>query len=203
MKTLYLQTDTTGAFLFREAVIHVDQPHLARLAWCLADGDQPVSSVWCNLIRPQEDWDYEPDAIVAHGIPLERAEKDGIGLRPAMLAFVGALDTVERVVAFNSDFHTKVMQRSAFEVGLNWQQLFHAKTIDCAMRGSTDIVRKPRMQPGGGYSWPKLAEAYRFFTKRDLPSLDLDPIERGIALTGCVHAIDRGIVSHLRSEDQY
>jgi hypothetical protein len=196
VRTLYCAVDTTGRFLFREPIIYTEQPHLARLAWVVADDDQ-VTSEWCKLIKPQNHWIYEDDAIVAHGITPERAYAEGIPLEQAMARFIGALDDVDRFCSFNVDFGRKVLERSAFECRLGWQHLFNGKTMACAMRRATDIVRIPRMAPGGGWNWPKLAAAYEFFSDgEELPSLEMNPIERGIALARCVCVIDRGIIDH-------
>lgn len=193
-KTLYPHVETTGRYLFRETPEHVDQPHLARLAWVIADESHIISQA-SMLIRPGPGYVYEDDAVVSHGITPELAQKRGVALQAAMARFVGALEGVTRVCAFNMDFVEKVLDRSAFEAGLNWEHLFAEHTMACSMRRATDIVQKPRMQPGGGYLWPKFGEAYRFFTDEDLPSLDLDPIERGRALARAVCAIDHGILA--------
>lgn len=192
MKTLFLQTDTTGAYLFREPVEDPRQPHLARLAWVEADTNGP-SVAWCRLVRPRAGWAYEPDAVAANGITREEATNIGTDLRVVMGSLVQVLANVDRVVAFNADFHRKVLEHAAFECGLNWEYLFTEVPVLCAMRESTDIVRKPRMQPGGGYAWPKFREAFEFFSDDDLPGLDDDPIDRGIALAIGVQTIYDGI----------
>lgn len=197
-RTMSLQTDTTGAWNWRGSIADADQPHMVRLAWVI-DEDGEIVQEWCKLIRPKTHWEFEPDAMIANGISREIAETIGVPLNYVMAGFVADLDTVDRVVAFNADFHTKVLQRSAIEVGLNGAHLFNEHPVACAMRRATDIVQKPRMQPGGGYSWPKLVEAYAFFGGDDLPSLDMDPIERGIAMARCVHVIDQGILDSQRS----
>jgi hypothetical protein len=198
VRTLYCAVDTTGRFLFREPIIYTEQPHLARLAWVVADDDK-ITSEWCKLIRPQNHWIYEDDAIVAHGIHPERAYAEGVPLEQAMARFVGWLEDVDRFCSFNVDFGRKVLERSALDCRMGWQHLFNGKTMACAMRRATDIVRKPRMEPGGGYLWPKFAEAYTFFSNgEELPPMDLDPIERGLALARCVYVIDRGIIDTQR-----
>jgi len=193
MKTIYPHVETTGRYLFRETPEHPGQPHLARLAWVIADGDKIVSE-WCNLIFPAPGYVYEPDAVAGHGITFDAAMKRGIPIASAMTQFVAALETVDRVCAFNMDFVEKVLDRSAFECGLNWDALFAQHTMACAMRRATDIVQKPRQAPGGGYSWPKFGEAYWFFANMELPPMDMDPVERGKALARCVYEIDQGIL---------
>jgi hypothetical protein len=196
MKTLYAQTDTTGRFNFREPITYTEQPNMVRLACVIAEDAEIIGS-WCVLIRPNNTWVVEDDAVVAHGVTLEDGLERGVPVEQAMARFVGWLDDVGRVCAFNVDFHRKVLERAAFQSRLGWAHLFDGKTMACAMRRATDIVRIPRMAPGGGLSWPKLRDAYEFFSDgEELPSPDLDPIERGIALARCVYLIDRGIIEY-------
>lgn len=198
-KTLYVQTDTTGRYLFRQQPDDPNQPHLIRLAMLVANDDRLVSR-WCGVVRPTTaDWRLEPDATIAHGVTPEYAQQHGLPLSYVVGRFMAALESVDRVCAFNADFHQKVLQRSAYECHIDWQTLFSDKQIACAMRNATDIVRKPRVAPGGGYSWPKLWEAYEFFTGEELPPVDIDPVERGATLVEAVYKIDEGIRSHQRS----
>lgn len=193
-RTLFIHLETTGRYLFREPVTEPNQPHLARLALISATDDDRPARTWCRLIKPEPGWRYEPGAITAHGITPEAAQRTGVALKSVMTAFVGELETVDRVVAFNSDFSRKVLERSAHECGLNWEYLFSETPVLCAMRLATDIVQIPRMEPGGGYNWPKFREAYCFFSgEDDLPPLDLSPERRGIALAECVQTIWQGI----------
>lgn len=200
MKTLYCVADTTGRFNFRVPATDPAQPHLARLAWVEGTDGSGTMRPWCRLIRPDPDWTYEPDAIIANGIHPDVAADNGVELKHAMTAFVGELERVERVVAFNADFFRKVMERSADECGMQAEYLFSETPLLCAMRQATDIVRIPRMAPGGGFQWPKLKDAYTFFSGDDqLPSLDMDPEERGIALAVCVAMIWRGITDYQKA----
>jgi hypothetical protein len=198
MKTLYVQTDTTGRYNFREQITYTEQPNMVRLACLTADGAGIIGK-WCMLIRPNNTWVVEDDAVVAHGVTLEEGARIGVPVEHVMTRFIGWLEDVERVCAFNMDFHRKILERSAFQSRMGWSRLFDGKTMACAMRRATDIVQKPRMMPGGGFAWPKFNEAYAFFTDRDLPSMDMPPVERGITLAQCIYEIDRGIIDHQRS----
>jgi len=201
-KTLYFQSDTSGKLLFHAPLESADQPHMLRLAWVVTDGADEYRQ-WGALIQPKNDWRFEPDAIVANGIDPEVARQRGHSLSFVMGRFLVALSTVERACAFNADFHRRVVMRSLFEMGnQDWANVFDGVELACAMREATDVVRKPSMKPGStstDYAWPKMWEAYDFFVGEDLPSLDLDPIERGVALARCVAQIDRGIQRSLRS----
>jgi hypothetical protein len=159
----------------------------------IANEDEIIGE-WCHLIRPLNNWIWDDDAVVFHGITPELAQAKGVPQAQAVGRLIGWMDDLDRVCGFNWDFVGKVLQHSAFECGLGWQHLFDGKTAACAMRRATDIVQKPRMEPGGGYSWPKFSEAYWFFAGEELPDIDMDPIDRGIALAKAVYAIDRGII---------
>lgn len=198
MKTLYFQTDTTDRYQFRQPIEDDSQPHLVRLAWIVADDSFRALRSWSRLITPRPDWEYADDAVVGHGVTREAAEATGQRLESAMATFVAELERVDRVCAFNADFHRKVAEHAAFESGRDWVDMFANTPVSCAMRESTDIVRKPRMAPGGGYSWPKLKEAFEFFHGDDLPPLDMAPEQRGLALATCVLLIDRGIHDYQR-----
>jgi hypothetical protein len=197
MITMYICVDTTGRWNFRLSTVDPAQPHLARLAWIEIDSEHPTPyGWWCQLIQPRSDWGYEPDAIVAHGITPETATERGISLKRAMLSLVASLQRAQAVVMFNADFGAKVLERSAAECGVTLPDL----DVVCVMRSATDVVRKPRMAPGGGYAWPKLREAYQYFEpQRDLPSLDMDPILRGVGLCRCVRRIHQGIQEYERA----
>jgi hypothetical protein len=199
MKTIYLQLETTGRYLFREPVDSIDQPHLARLAWVITDRDGHVTTQFCKLIKPPASWVYEDGAIAAHGITPAMATAMGEPQGHVVNALVGALEGVERVCAFNVDFVRKAIEHAAWENGLNWEYMFTEHIMDCAMRRATDIVQIPRMTPGAGptnYAWPKFAEAYAFFSGEEMPPLTMNPVLRGVALCRCVMVIDQGIQQH-------
>lgn len=202
MRTLYFQTDTSDRYNFREPIVYNGQPHLVRLAWVTADEDfRPLRS-WSRLIMPRAGWSFAPDAVVGHGVTPEAAMQRGVRLELAMATFRSALKEADQVAAFNYDFHRKVMEHAAYEVGGDWEYLFTDTPGICCMRESTDLVRKPRMAPGGGFSWPKLKESFAFFHGDDLPSMDMDPEERGLALATCVMLIHRGICDYQRATQE-
>jgi hypothetical protein len=194
MRRLYLQTDSTGMFRHDLSQFDNRQPHLVRLAWGITEDGKPVKgNGGCLLIKPQPGWEYEEGAIAAHGVTRERAMEDGVPLKDAILRFLKALTGVDEIVAFNQDFHRKILRRAAQEADLDLDKMFDACRWVCAMRSATDIVRIPRMAPGGGWSFPKLGVAYQHFAGRPMRQPD-DPVARGIYMVHAVYVIHRGIL---------
>ena len=106
--------------------------------------------------------------------------------------FVAALAGADSVACFNADFHQRMMERAAIVSGVH---LEWPRRPTCLMREATPIVRKPRMAPGGGYSYPKLGEAYTYFTHREfITDYGADPVARGRYIVGCLQQIHQGIL---------
>lgn len=194
-RTLYVDTATSDQWLYREPSTDPRQPHMTRLAMMLVAGDAIAgdqSVEYCHLIMPNVHWVFGDFAVQANGVSRERALADGIALEAAMMELDALAHRADRLVAFNLDFHRRVLERSAGEANVN---LFLPPDQVCAMRASTSIVRKPRPS-GAGFAWPKQNEAYMFFTGHVLIPPSADPIERGLALVRAVRAIDEGIAEH-------
>lgn len=189
-RTLYIDTAVHGRWLYREGNTDARQPHLVRLAVLHVD-DGVETHAWCRLIRPKPGWLFEVEAVVANGISERLAAVDGIEIEEAVGFLHPLLAGADEVVAYNLDFHRRVLERSYYDVKRempppNWTEV-------CAMRECTAVVKKPRTQPGGGYAWPKQAEAFAFFSGgRELPAVNTDPLERGLALVRSVRMINEG-----------
>lgn len=190
--TLYIDTAVGGQWQYRAPNTDASQPHLIRLALLLV-GDQTHEIALCRLVWPAPGWEVTPRASEMNGITRERAADDGFPLSDVMVNLEALIARADRVVAYNMDFHWRVLERSSAESGIDLPA--SAERI-CAMRECTSVVKKPRNQPGGGFAWPKQAEAYQFFTGLELPPLNIDPVERGLALVRGVRAIHEGTLEH-------
>lgn len=192
--TLYIDTAVGGQWQYRAPNTDASQPHLIRLALLLVDDhDQSNEVAFCRLVCPEPTWEVTPRASEMNGIPRERAADDGFPLAEVMAYFERCAANANRIVAYNIDFHWRVLERSSAESGIDLPA--SAERV-CAMRECTNVVKKPRNQPGGGFAWPKQAEAYQFFTGLELPPLNIDPVERGLALVRGVRAIHEGTLEH-------
>jgi hypothetical protein len=190
-RTLVFDTATTGRWKFRLDDLDPTQPHIARLAYIVMDNGELLADE-SMLVVPEPGWVYETEAIAQHNITPELATENGINLRVAWLTFADQLRKAEVLVAFNSDFHLRVLERTCRDATGEELLADEHQLIECAMRQATDIVCKPR--PGtDGYSWPKMTEAYHHFSGMELPKT-LDPIEQGYLQANAVLDIWRGIL---------
>lgn len=191
MNTLFVDTATCGQWLYREPSTDPRQPHMVRLATLLECNAEPDAFV--RLIRPEQDWRFEQAAFQMNGIDRERCAVDGIPLSQAVALLASLFKEAQQIVAFNADFHRRVIERSAAEIGIEIDMA--GKEWLCAMRGSTKIVKKPAAN-NRGYAWPKQTEAYAFFSGKQLPEVSVDPLARGLALVDATRTIHFGIIEH-------
>lgn len=203
VRRIFIDTATTDRWIYAEPhptdpkrkrpVQHTDprQPHLIRLSYILVDeyGDEQVA--WSNLIRPRAGWEMSANAEAANGISLEVARERGIPLADAVALVCRAVEQATMVVMFNAEYHARVLTRACAEAGQEWNP--RAEVV-CAMREATNVIKKPREQPGGGYMWPKHVEAYRHFSGSELPPITIDPVLRGLSLARSIRVIHDGII---------
>lgn len=189
---LYVETATCGRWLYKSGNTTDAQPHLSRLAFILVrDGQEELS--WCRLIKPRTSWIYEPDAVASNGISRPSAEAEGATIENAMEHLFDAAQEADEMVAYNMDFHARVIERSCKDVHLARPAIW--PTQRCAMRASVDVLRLPRIEPGGGYRWPKHNQAHEYFSNEPWPTVFGDPVQRGFSLVRGVRAIWEGTVA--------
>jgi hypothetical protein len=193
MRTLYVDTATTGRFLYRESNSDHRQPHLCRLALLeeTHGSGERTGTRYVRLIKPLPTWHFDPGAIAGHNITRDDALRRGVSLIEAMQTWKAMLAEADEIVAFNWEFHRRVLAKALIDLG-DTMIIPPGVRQTCAMRAATDIVRKPRMD-GPGYAWPKQAEALRYFgAGAELPPIEGDPIERGRALVDSLRVIHQG-----------
>jgi hypothetical protein len=194
-RTLYIDTATTGRFLYREPHKDPRQPHMCRLAMLHTQGDDQ-DELWVHLVRPLPGWRFDFEAIAGHNITREDAMQRGTSIIDAMQSFHRLLRQSDEIVAFNWDFHHRALAKTAVDLGDTLVLPKSLKQAD-AMRAATPLMRK--LVPGRtDYSWPKHAEALRYFgAGAELPPIDIDPVERGRAMVESVRTIHQGIRARL------
>lgn len=113
--TLYLATDTTGAWDFKKESDDPAQPHLLRLSLLEDDGKDLTPTVL--VVRPRVDWQFEPGAIRFHGIGPHVAREIGTALDTVLLQYDACIDRARCVVMFGRTFQEKVLHRAHLEDG--------------------------------------------------------------------------------------
>ncbi len=201
-RRLYLDTGISGVMLSRErdsghsiGLADPRQPHLVRIAYLGVDEAGPVRGV-CQIIRPEAPWNgwISDEATGGHGVTTEIAEMRGLPLEAVMEEFYDALDGTDELVAFNIDFHVRVLRKAMIDLGGNFTMPGSVAPF-CAMRMAAPFVRKPRVDRKPGFMWPKLVEAYAHFSGgAELPGIDeVGPFENGLAIVEALRVIREGI----------
>jgi hypothetical protein len=199
--TCYFHCDTTGPWWFKRRWDSADQPWPVRIAVLMRNHDTGMVRTHCWIVRPDEKASFDPGSIRTNALAKETVFKIGMPL-PAVMAtldrFFGALIASESVdpqfAAYGAPWHCNVLKAAAIRGGLGIESpLFRVVDGDvrCIMIGAKPIVGK-MSGDGKHLSFPKLSEAFEFFTATALVLPD-DPLEAGKAKVAAIDAIDVGI----------
>lgn len=187
MKVVFIDTATTGLWLWRADKFHPEQPHLLRLA-IMRDGQRDLAP--SVLVKPPPGVIVEAGAVAFHGITQAMADGTHITSTDALENVLPALAEADRIVAHSAAYHRMVLEASIARAGLlcpdGWKERWY-----CTMIKSADLVQVA-LQGNGRWKWPKLHEAYRHFTLAALPQED-DPRAAGQAQVRAVAAVYDGI----------
>lgn len=172
-RAVFYDTETTGLPLFKEPSEHPGQPHIVQLGACMVDLDTWKTLATIDVVVRPEGWTIPDEVAAIHGITTELAGDIGV---PESLAVEMLLDLVgSRLrIAHNEQFDARIVRIACmrhFEP-LHADQ-WKAGASECTAEMSTPILKIPptaRMKAAGftKFKTANLAEAYRFFTGRDL-----------------------------------
>lgn len=173
---LFFDTETTGVVNWKLPSVSPEQPNLVQLGALLVDLSTREDVAEIDLIvSPNGRWTVPEGAAAVHGISTEKAEELGVQLHSAVLPFRDLLAAADLVVAHNNRFDKIIMERASAMVDLDFGQQVSPLWYDeknvhvCTMMRSTPIVKKKgRRSNTGEFAWPKLAEAYKFFTGKEI-----------------------------------
>lgn len=157
MKFLFIDTETTGIFDFKQPADAPGQPRLAQFGMMSVDeiGADPVRLGM--YIRPNG-WVMSPDAEKVNGLSTKLLEERGVPVEEALSIYTSLVDAGYVVVAYNAQFDLKMMRAELRRAG--WDDRFERTKNICVMRPLTNILKLPGRY---GYKWPNLAEACRYF----------------------------------------
>ncbi len=148
---LVFDTETTG-FPKKGAPLEA-QPHLTELAMVLLDENFKMRWVWSNLVYTEAEIPFELQEKI--GITPELLEQYGIPLVKAADEFEVFLQEANVIAGHNVNFDKQIMT-IALERAHCDQPNFPASF--CTMKNTAPLYGK----------WPKLGEAYEYFTGRKL-----------------------------------
>lgn len=172
MKTIiFYDTETTGLPDWKSPSDSENQPHLVQLAAILCDAETREIIHAMDVVIKPNGWLISKEVSDIHGITQEIAESIGIDETEALKRFVAMCEGAERV-AHNRTFDQRIIRIAMKRYGYSDAELeawAASENHHCTM-----LITKPimQMEPKGRYGFksPKLSEAYKHFTGKELDS---------------------------------
>jgi len=129
---LVFDTETTGLFNFKLPADDPAQPRLASAAFILCDEAGRELSRQKFYVAP-DGWEMGEEAGRVNGLTTEFLASNGVPVAEVLDAYTGHVESGLIVVAFNSQFDTKMMRAELRRAGR--PDLFEQTRTICAMRG--------------------------------------------------------------------
>ena len=167
---LIFDTETSNLPQDNIELDHPCQARVMQLACILLDEKLNELGSLNTLLKIPEYVDIHPGAYNKHKITKERAIQYGIGQVHALNVFMNFFRAAEVVVGFGLDFDIKMLDIE-YQLILGEKIKWEDKRLKCLMKISTLIVQLPFANGklnkfGQKYKWPKLEEAYAYFTHK-------------------------------------
>jgi DNA polymerase III subunit epsilon len=166
---IFYDTETTGLPDWKKPSDSEDQPHIVQLAAILADEDtRKVLGTFDVIVKPQG-WEIPQETIDIHGVTNEIAEVFGLPERDVVAWFYEMCQGAKRVA------HNRTIDQRMIRIQLkrlNFGEGYLERWAEKDNHECTMILSKPIMKllPKGRYGFknPRLEEAYKFFTGKEL-----------------------------------
>lgn len=167
MNIIVFDTETTGLPDYKQPSEMPHQPHIVELAALLYDDTTGEQVEQLHAIVRPDGWIIPDDVAAIHGITTERAMDEGRPEAEVLAEFLALHARAGLRVAHNEDFDQRIMRIAIKRVGAGATQeerdaiadAFKAAPKYCTMK--TDAKAR-------GVKWPKLVEAYKHHTGREL-----------------------------------
>lgn len=185
------------------------QPHMTRLAWSLED-DSGLHRYACHMVQVPVGVRMAQKASDHTGIhDLDLLPPRAVSLYSVLSEFCEALSAATLLISHNWTHHRMVLERElrkSDEQGNQRMWDIRAGGVQrvgmpltwpdalCTMDALTTIVRVERMTPGGGYQWPRFAQASARLLGTEPPKTgnpQADGIQRLVHLRAFYAAIQR------------
>lgn len=172
MRTLVLDTETSGLPNFRLPADDPSQPRMIQIAAKLYGPDRAAERSLVSLIRP-DGWLMDDDlaAELGNGLFHARLVEEGRPAAEVLAEFAEMHDAADLVVAYGISFDLKTLRGELRRAGI--ADRYGERPTFCPMRAATPICKMPpteamlranRRSP----KTPKLAEAYEILLGKTL-----------------------------------
>lgn len=158
---LFNDTETTGFPKKSGGVIQPGQARVCQIALLLTDGTGRSLCEFSSLIKP-EGWEVSEGAAAVHGFSTAQCDLYGLSQNGVMQLYRSLASMAGVIVAHNSDFDKQMMgiEEAYYNSGRPPEKHMTVKNEwFCTMKPNTHVT---------GGKWPKLNEALKHFTGRDL-----------------------------------
>ena len=192
VRALVFDTETTGIVVRDSPPEDPHQPDLVQLGMLLVETDDWSSRArHAMLVQLAEGVSIEEGARKAHGISEEDCQRYGVPLMVAGSLFNQLCLQADVLVAHNIAFDRIIMQTALHRLGGKPDRMEGLRQI-CTMEESTEILKLPGRYES--YKWPSLAEAYRYFTEREIEGAHDALVDSEACLAVFRALVDRGDV---------
>lgn len=167
------------------------KPRMCQLTVIFTDNALKTRGIVSSYVYPV-DWHVPKSATAFHGITQEACEDYGLKAKSLLKAFAFYAGKSDLVVAHNAGFDKRTIEGEMEQEGI----LPPETEWFCTMKESTDIVKLPHANGRKGYKWPKLAEAFKYFTGNELENA-----HDALHDTRACREVYRGILKHRQTEE--
>ncbi len=173
MKALIYDTETTGIPEWKLPSTDPAQPYLVELCAQLVGEDDKTILDLDMIVKP-EGWTVSPELVEIHGITTEQALEEGKPISEVLDAFHYLCKQADVQVGHNVNFDTRILRIALLREGRTDEaESLKGMPKFCTMFKAAPIMKAAPEgeKAAAGYTGnktPSLAEAYKFFTGKDL-----------------------------------
>ena len=165
---IFFDTETTGLPDWGQPSDAPQQPHIVQLAAHVVDIESRDIIQTLDVIVKPDGWKIPEDETAVHGITNEYALYNGVDEKLAVQMFLSLWASCRLRVAHNTTFDNRIIRIATKryfnqQVQDSWKEGPH----ECTMLKAKPVMK---MEPRNryGYKSPKLVEAYKHFTGKEL-----------------------------------
>lgn len=154
---LFFDTETTGLPKnWKAPVTNLDNwPRLVQLAYIEFDSAGNKINEGDFIIKP-DGFTIPIDATRVHKISTEKANQEGLPIKPLLTEFAQLIEKAQYLVAHNMKFDEKILGAEFLRNGFN--NHLDGKNKICTMEKTTNFCA---INGQYGYKWPKLSELHQ------------------------------------------